>query len=44
MEFPEAVRTLAMSGAALVLVPTANFFPYRRDLPELPDLPSLPDL
>ena len=22
--------------AALVLVPTANFFPYRRDLPELP--------
>ena len=44
VEFPEAVRTLAMSGAALVLVPTANFFPYRRDLPELPDLPSLPDL
>ena len=28
VEFPEAVRTCALNGAALVLVPTANFHPY----------------
>ena len=27
-EFPEAVRACAINGAALVLVPTANFHPY----------------
>jgi predicted amidohydrolase len=28
VEFPEAVRSLALAGASLVIVPTANFFPY----------------
>lgn len=28
VEFPEAVRTLALKGADIVIVPTANFHPY----------------
>jgi 5-aminopentanamidase len=28
VEFPEAVRTLALAGAELIAVPTANMFPY----------------
>ena len=28
VEFPEAVRTLALNGAELILVPTANYTPY----------------
>ena len=28
VEFPEAVRTVAMKGADIVIVPTANFHPY----------------